>query len=117
MNSYNKGLWSEWFAALYLMGKGFRIRARRYKTPVGEIDIIASTGRTLVFIEVKTRPNINEALEAISPRSRPRLIRAAKYYLAAHAPAQPWETLRFDLIALAPPFHMRHLDNIFPQAA
>jgi putative endonuclease len=116
MNSYHKGLWSEFVAAVYLWVHGYRVRAWRYKTPHGEIDLIASRGKTIVFVEVKVRPNLHTSLEAIRPASLPRLRRAAEHYLNRFS-HQAWVTQRFDLIAVAPPWHIRHLDNILVQGS
>jgi len=62
---YSKGLRAETLAAWYLRFKGYRILAMRYKTRVGEIDLIARRGRSLVFAEVKWRPDRRTAMEAV----------------------------------------------------
>jgi len=97
--AYRSGLLAETIAALYLRLKGWRIVARREKTPVGEIDIIARKGDVTAFIEVKKRVNRDAALESITPRQRQRIVRAAQWWLsgkdgAAHG------ACRFDLITL-----------------
>ena len=104
------GLAAENFAALLLRLKGYRILARRYKTPVGEIDLIARRGRTIAFVEVKARQTMDEALAAVTPAMQARITRAAGYFLAGN-PALAQLTLRFDLMAVRPPFYCRHLDN------
>ena len=53
--AYRHGLFAETVAALLLRLKGHRIVARRYKTPVGEIDLVALKGKRLAFVEVKRR--------------------------------------------------------------
>lgn len=78
------------------------------RTPVGEIDIVARRGRTLVFIEVKLRDCLSAALEAVHRRNRDRVTRAALYYLAQR-PSEFSGPCRFDVVALAPPFSMRHI--------
>lgn len=80
--AFGAGRWAEHAAALFLRFKGYRILARRYKTPVGEIDLVAERGRTLAFVEVKWRPTARAALEAIPPRQRDRVSRAANWYLS-----------------------------------
>lgn len=115
-DTYKFGLLAESLAALFLMAKGYRILARRYKTPVGEIDIIARRGRTIAFIEVKARGNLSAALESVTPMMRSRIGRAAQYFLSSDAALSSCD-LRFDLIALAPPFFLRHLDNAWRPAA
>ena len=64
MTNYARGIWAERYAALYLFFKGFRILATRFKTPVGEIDLIAVRNNVMVFVEVKSggsRMNRNES--------------------------------------------------------
>lgn len=70
-------------AAEFLKDKGYRIIARNYKTPIGEIDIIAKDGRTLVFVEVKTRSNnsFGHPFEAVDARKRHKLKNLAMLYL------------------------------------
>lgn len=113
--TYQKGLLAEKLAALFLMAKGYRILARRYKTPVGEIDLIARRGNTIAFIEVKARERLPDALECITPSMKSRIGRAALHFLSSR-PEFSNCVLRFDLIALAPPFHLRHLDNAWQAA-
>ncbi len=55
VRAYRSGLFAESVAALLLRLKGHRIVARRYKTPVGEIDLVALKGKRLAFVEVKRR--------------------------------------------------------------
>ena len=59
---------------------GWRILARRYATPAGEIDIVARRGTLIAFIEVKHRKERQGALEAISARQRRRIENAATIY-------------------------------------
>lgn len=108
--SYRQGLWAENLAALYLMLKGYRIMERRYKTKVGEIDLIGKKGKSLLFIEVKIRKDMDMALSAVNKSSQKRIQRAAEYFLSTRQEYADY-ALRFDLIAMAPPFHLRHLDN------
>ncbi len=55
---------------MLLIAKAYRILARRWKTPFGEIDIVARRRRTLVFVEVKARATLDEAVEAVTERSK-----------------------------------------------
>lgn len=114
MNNYYKGLWAEIAAAGYMILQGYRLRAWRYKTPMGEMDLVMSRGRTLVFIEVKVRPTLDQGQGAIRAHSHPRLVRAGQHYLSRLTPKMRdyFKTIRFDLIAIAPPCRIRHLDNI-----
>jgi putative endonuclease len=92
---YRKGVRSERIAAFYLRLKGWRIVAERFKTPLGEIDLIARRGRVLAFIEVKARKDKDTAAEAIHPRNQQRVMRAAQIFLQQH-PEYTHATIRFD---------------------
>ena len=108
--TYQKGHAAESFAAWWLRFKGYRIVARRHKTPVGEVDIIAQRGRMLVAVEVKYRRAMVEAMEAVSHQQRGRIMRAMEYFRAGN-PVLAEYTLRYDVMALAPrcwPCHMVH---------
>jgi len=107
------GLWAEYIAAIYLWLKGYRIMARRFKTPVGEVDLIVRKGQALVFVEVKLRKTFADALESINAKSRRRITKAAQYFIM-HNPQYAEFGMRFDVIALGRGFSMRHLDNAWP---
>lgn len=109
-NSYHRGLWAEFLAAWFLRFKGYRVLARRYKTSVGEIDLIVRRRNMLVFVEVKARTDISDALESVTPKMKNRIRRAAEFYLSQN-PQRAGMDMRFDLVALALPFQIRHLDN------
>ena len=99
MNSYKTGLLAEWRAVWMLRMHGFRIVRRRYvtgrQTARAEIDIIARNKNTLVFIEVKARPTVAAAWDAITPAQIVRLRRAAETYIAK----TQWRgNARFDVI-------------------
>jgi putative endonuclease len=102
----------EALAAWYLRIKGYRIRAARVKTPVGEIDLVAERFGTTVFVEVKRRARNDSALEAFGAVNEKRIVRAAEYYVARH-PALAAKPLRFDVIFLAPRAWPRHVVNAF----
>jgi putative endonuclease len=90
---------AEAMAALFLRLKGYRILARRFCVNGGEIDLIARKFDAIVFVEVKMRPTLIEAMTAIDARKRRRISRAASLWLAAN----PWAarlTLRGDAIYL-----------------
>ncbi len=112
---YHRGIRAEHFAAIFLRLKGYGVLERRFKTPVGEIDIIARRGNTLIFVEVKERTVMHAALESITPRMKARIASAARYYVAAH-PACAAMDMRFDVIATQG-LRIRHLDNAWQAAA
>lgn len=110
LRNYSLGLRAEKAAALWLVLKGYKILKKRFKTPVGEIDLIAKRGKTIVFVEVKARTDADAGLYAVGSRAQARIEQAAKYFLALH-PAYNGYDMRFDIIVYAPPFFLRHLDN------
>ena len=80
-----RGRGAETVACWYLRLKGWRIVARRARVPGGEVDIVARRGRTLVFVEVKARTDLEAAALSITVVKRQRFARAARHYLARHA--------------------------------
>lgn len=112
MTGYRDGLIAEAVAAWMLRFKGYRILAMRYKTPVGEIDVMARRGGTLVFVEVKARSSMDEALHAVRAQQAKRIIRAAEYYLAS-GKAVDFREMRFDVIAIRLPFQVQHIKAAF----
>ena len=107
--SYLRGLWAEIYAMLALFFRGYRILAWRYKTPVGEVDIVAIRRNILVFVEVKLRPDLDQGYAAVTPRSQQRITRAANHFIASHHKFQG-VSFRFDVMAVAG-WRLRHLDN------
>jgi putative endonuclease len=102
---------AEALAALLLRCKLYRIVERRYKTPMGEIDLVAERWGTTVFVEVKSRSRASEE-EAMLAINRSRITRAAQHWLAHH-PAKAETDFRFDVILLAPGRWPRHVVNAF----
>ena len=94
------GRQAETRAAWWLRLKGYRILARRYKTPMGEIDLIARRGGCIAFVEIKARHTLEAGLEAVSPAARRRIARAAEAFLAQRRLAGA--ATRFDLIVMRP---------------
>ncbi|PWB64158.1 MAG: YraN family protein [Bradyrhizobiaceae bacterium] len=110
--AFRLGLSAETRAAALLLAKGYRIAARRWKSPVGEIDIVARRGDLLVFVEVKARARLDEAAEAVTPRQRRRIVAAAAAWLARH-PGDAARPMRFDVVLVAPWRLPRHLPAAF----
>jgi putative endonuclease len=106
--AFRTGLSAEARAAAYLMAKGYRILAKRFRTPHGEIDLIAKRRNLVAFIEVKARATLDEAAFAVTPRQQSRIIDAAQGWLIAH-PEHAELELRFDAILIAPRRLPRHL--------
>jgi putative endonuclease len=84
--------------------------ARRWKTPFGEIDIVARRRHTLAFVEVKARATLEEAVEAVTERSKQRIISAAELWLA-HNPRDAAGDIRFDVIVVTPGKIPQHIPN------
>ena len=103
-----RGRWAEALAALRLRLAGYRIVARNYRGPVGEIDLIARRGDTLIFVEVKARAADDVAAEAIAARQQARIRRAAEAFLAGR-PELATFSLRFDAILVVPWRAPRHV--------
>ena len=101
MTNYKTGLWAEFLAAAFLAMKGYRILKLRAKTPVGEIDVLARKGNTLVAIEVKTSKNFDRALYRVDALKQQRVSRALQW-LMTHKSYTQFVDVRFDVIALAP---------------
>jgi len=112
VTSFQIGLSAERRACLYLMAKGYRILARRYRTPHGEIDVVAKRRATLVFAEVKARNTLDDAAYSVTPRQQQRIATAASLWLAAH-PDHANLDCRFDVILIAPRRLPRHLEAAF----
>ncbi|UXN74381.1 YraN family protein [Devosia sp. A8/3-2] len=99
-------------AAWFLRLKLYRIVETRYKTPVGEIDLIAERFGVTVFVEVKARTKASAHAEAPAAVNQSRIVRAAEYWLSRH-PDKAHTDLRFDVIFLVPRGWPRHLVNAF----
>ena len=111
-----RGRRSETLAAWWLRLKGYRILARGYRTPVGEVDLIARRGRVLAMVEVKQRARTGDALEAIGRRQQARIVRAAEAFLQRHRSLAHLE-LRFDSLVIVPGRRPRHLTDAWrPEA-
>jgi putative endonuclease len=106
--AFRTGLSAETRAAAYLMAKGYRILAKRFKTPYGEIDLVARKRNLIAFIEVKARARLDDAAYAVTPRQQARIIDAAQAWLMVH-PEHAEFDLRFDAILIAPRRLPRHL--------
>jgi putative endonuclease len=110
--AFRTGLSAESRAAMLLVAKGFRILARRWKSPVGEIDIVARRRGLLVFVEVKARETLDDAAWSVTDRQRARIVAAAQAWLARH-PDDSVRDIRFDAMLVAPRRVPRHIPAAF----
>ena len=101
-----RGSTAELIAALWLMGKGYRILGQRLRTPYGEVDLAAWKGGVLVIVEVKARKTLLAGTEAIGLEAQRRIMRAAQHL------AGRWRLnkapMRFDLMVIGAGLLPRH---------
>lgn len=102
---------AEWRAVWRLRLAGYSILARRYRTKLGEIDIVARRGGVLAFVEVKARARTRLAVEALGPRQFGRVARAASLFVARH-PRYAAHSIRFDAV-LVGGLWPRHLPDVW----
>lgn len=110
--AYRLGHHAEWLALLWLMLKGYRLLARRYRTKLGEIDLIVKRGGTVALVEVKARTSHDAAEDSITVAAERRIRNAADIWLARH-PGAEGLTFRFDIVLIAPWRLPKHLANAF----
>ena len=110
--AFQTGLSAETRAAAYLMAKGYRILAKRFKTPYGEIDLVARRRNLVAFVEVKARAKLEDAAYAVTPRQQRRIIDAAQAWLMSHPEHADFD-FRFDAMLIAPRRLPRHLEAAF----
>ncbi|MGY3584573.1 YraN family protein [Bradyrhizobium quebecense] len=106
--AFRTGISAESRAAALLIAKGYRILARRFRTPYGEIDLVARRRNLVAFVEVKARASLDDAAYAVTPRQQQRIVNAAQAWLMAH-PEHAEFDLRFDAVLIAPKSLPRHL--------
>lgn len=107
-----RGHAAEYWAALYLLAKGYRILAIRYRTRLGEIDLIARKRDVIAIIEVKARHSGLSAVDAVGFRSQQRIRAAADLWLARRNDAGRF-SLRFDIVAVLPRRLPQHFIDAF----
>ena len=110
--AYRKGHLAEWFAALALAFKGYRIVARRYRTKSGEIDLIARRRSLVAIVEVKARPTLAEAIDAVGVTAQRRIESAADQWLSRQ-PDYAELSIRFDIVAVLPWRWPVHVEGAF----
>jgi len=95
-----KGRTGEELAEAFLETSGLKVEARNVRCPLGEIDIVARDGKTVVFVEVKSRRSIAHGLpqESVTRDKRRRLTRLARWYLKRYR--LQGKPARFDVIAV-----------------
>ncbi len=112
-----KGDYGEDLACRLLVKKGYSLIERNFACKMGEIDIIASDGKELAFVEVKTRKRTDFGLpcEAVDSKKQARLLKTAQFYLKIH----PWLDVMqpcmdiIEILIKGDDVFARHLENAF----
>ena len=107
-----RGRTAELFAALFMMMKGYRHLAWRHKTSRGEIDLIMKSGRRIVFVEVKTRVDLDMGLASVTPFKAQRMFDAARLWIGRNA-RDLGADYRFDILVVSAYHWPRHIENAF----
>ena len=115
VTSYSKGVQAEKLAVKQLKRGGYSILKERYKTKFGEIDIVASKGQSLIFVEVKAHGSVSDSLYAVTAKTRRRIEQSALWFLSEHPEYADFD-MRFDVIAFEGDLEGggisgQHLDN------
>jgi len=114
MTSDKAGKLAEFLARSLFRLKGYKIIATNYitgkGTHAGEVDFIATRGKTIVFVEVKQRQNIQTAAEAITPDQQKRIWRAAEGFLQKNPKYQD-RNIRFDAVLVSLPVEIKHIQD------
>jgi putative endonuclease len=108
--AYHKGVDAETVAADFVSAKGYAILAKRYKTPHGEIDILAHLNTILVAIEVKKRTNLVMALESITSKQQHRIMNSVLFFQHQH-PFFLNHDIRLDALVVLEDGAIHHLVN------
>lgn len=112
LRAERRGRLSEYVAALFLLLKGYRIVALRFRSRAGEIDIIARKGTIAVFVEVKARRLERSAVDAVSFHTQKRIHAASDVWLSRQ-PDFSSLSCRYDIVAVMPWRLPRHFEDAF----
>jgi len=112
LKAERRGRFAEFLCRWHLRLRGWHIVASHWRCPSDEIDILARRGRVLAIIEVKSRRDMDTAAEAILPRQRRRIVRAASAFLMSR-PELAELTVRFDVMLVPRPRLPRHLAGMW----
>lgn len=112
IQAYHRGLKAEADAEKMLAGRGYEILSRRFRSPAGEIDLVAARGTHLAFVEVKARRNIADAAWSVTPRQQRRIADAAGYWLQRFPQYQDCD-MSFDAVLFAPAAGAEYIPDAF----
>jgi len=115
-NTSNKGQLGEDVASAFLRDKGYEIIERNWRIGEGEIDIIAKTAQTIVFVEVKTAysDKFGDPLEWVNSAKQRQIGKMAAVWIERHKVENCW--FRFDVLALTKKdngFQVKHIEDAF----
>ena len=99
-------------AAEMLERQGYRILNRRFRSPAGEIDLVALNGRHLAFVEVKARRCLSDAAYSVTARQQQRIVDAAGYWLQSF-PAHLDKDMTFDAVLIGARGQSEHIQDAF----
>ena len=111
LNSHDKGVISEFIALVILKIKGYQALKKRYKTSLGEIDLICKKKDYIIFIEIKFRKDKHSLFDSINKKQQHRIISASKVYLQQNNLYH--SNIRYDAIFISKPFFFKHIKNAF----
>lgn len=108
----SRGARNEEIAAQHLVRRGYRIIERNFRTRLGELDIIARDGNTLVFVEVRSRSTADygQAIEMVNLHKQRKVTRMAWQYLKNRQPI--FQIARFDVIGITAG-ELVHIEDAF----
>ena len=112
-NAEKRGHLAERIALMYLRLKGYRLLARRFKTPQGEVDLIMRRRDVTAFIEVKARGSRDHGVEAVTTTQSRRISAAARFWMARDKISNR-NFCRFDIVVVSPYLLPQHIENAFP---
>lgn len=112
ITTYTRGILSELLAQVFLQCKLYRILYKRYKTPVGEIDLICKKNNTIIFFEVKYRKNLNEDHDVVYKKQIQRIKNAGSFFIARNSIYNGLD-LRFDLLIINNKLSITHYRNVW----
>jgi putative endonuclease len=112
IKAYRTGVEAEGQAAAMLEKRGYDILSRRFRSPAGEIDLIAANGAHLSFVEVKARRNRDDAAWSVTPRQQRRIADAAGFWLQSF-PEYNGHDMSFDAVLIAPRAQPEYIQDAF----
>jgi putative endonuclease len=112
IDSYKRGLLTEWMARIFLKFKFYQILYIRYKTPLGEIDIICRKNNTIIFCEVKYRKSLFQDESVVQNKQIYRIKNAASFFLARNVVYNSHD-MRFDLLIINNNLSITHHRNVW----